>query len=75
VLLGHVVCKHGLLVYPAKIAVIVNLEAETKVRHLCATLGHIGHYQRFMKGYAQITVPMEKLLSRICLDTGVPESI
>jgi hypothetical protein len=26
------------------------------------TLGHIGYYKKFIKGYAKITTPMEKLL-------------
>jgi hypothetical protein len=28
------------------------------------TLGHIGYYKNFIKGYAQITTPMEKLLKK-----------
>jgi hypothetical protein len=36
ILLGHIVCKEGLLVYPAKIAVIVNLPAPTSVKELRA---------------------------------------
>jgi hypothetical protein len=27
-------------------------------------LGHTGYYRKFIKGYAQITVPMEKLLRK-----------
>jgi hypothetical protein len=40
ILLGHIVCKQGLLVDPAKIAVIVNLPAPKTVRQLRAMLGH-----------------------------------
>lgn len=43
ILLGHVVCKQGLMVDPAKIAVIVNLPAPKIVRQLCMTLGHTGY--------------------------------
>lgn len=42
-LLGHVVCKHGLMVDPVKIAVILKLEAPQSVKQLCATLGHMGY--------------------------------
>jgi hypothetical protein len=63
-LLGHVVCKQGLMVDPAKIVVILNLEAPRSVKQLRATLGHTGYYRKFIKSYAQITAPMEKLLKK-----------
>jgi hypothetical protein len=62
--LGHIVCKQGFIVDPAKIAVIVNLTAPKIVYHLRATLGHTGYYRKFIKGYAQITTPMENLLRK-----------
>ena len=40
ILLGHVVCKQGLMVGPAKIVVIVNLEAPRSVKQLHAMPGH-----------------------------------
>jgi hypothetical protein len=58
------VCKQGLLVDPAKIAVIVNLPPPKTVRQLRATLVHTGYYKKFIKGYTQITGPMEKLLRK-----------
>jgi hypothetical protein len=62
ILLGHIVCKQGLLVDPTKIAVIVNFPPPKIVCHLREKLGHTGYYRKFIKGYAQITEPMEKLL-------------
>jgi hypothetical protein len=62
ILLGHVVCRQGLLVEPAKIFVIMNLPLPKSVHHLRATFGHTRYYRKFIKGYAQITVSMEKLL-------------
>ena len=50
------------MVDPTKIAIIVNLPPPNLVRQLCTTLGHTSDYRKFIKGYAQITVPMEKLL-------------
>jgi hypothetical protein len=64
ILLGHIVCKQGLLVDPANTAVIVNLPPPKLVCQLRATLGHTCYYRKFIKGYAQITVSMEKLLKK-----------
>ena len=64
ILLGHIVCRQGLMVDPVKIAIIVNLPPPNLVRQLRTTLGHTGYYRKFIKGYAQITAPMEKLLKR-----------
>lgn len=61
-MLGHLVCKQGLLVGPAKIVVIVDFPPPTVVRQLQATLGHTGYYRKFIRGYTQITSPLEKLL-------------
>ncbi len=62
ILLGHVVCRNILMVDPAKIMIIINLEVPRSVKRLHATLGHIGYYRKFIKSYAHITTPMEKLL-------------
>jgi len=51
-LLGHVVCRHGLMVDPMKITVILNLEVSRSVKQLRATLGHMGYYKKLIKGYA-----------------------
>jgi hypothetical protein len=45
IFLGYIVCKQGLLVDPAKIAVIVNLPPLESVRQLRETLGHIVYYR------------------------------
>ena len=52
------------MVDPAKIAIIVNLPAPNLVKQLRTILGHIGYYIKFIKGYAKITTPMEKLLKK-----------
>jgi len=64
ILLGHVVCKKGLMVDPAKIVVVVNMEAPRSVKQLCSAFGHTGYYRKCIKFYAQITMPMEKLLKK-----------
>jgi hypothetical protein len=65
-LLGHIVCKHGLLVDPSKIAITVDLPPPTLVRQWRTALGHTRYYGKVIKGYAQITTPMEKLLKKDC---------
>lgn len=52
------------MVDPVKIAVTINLEAPQNVKQLCATLNHTGYYNNFIKSYAQINMPMEKLLNK-----------
>jgi hypothetical protein len=52
ILLGHIVRKQGLIVDPAKIAIIVNLPPPKSVCQLRETLGHTGYYRKFIKGYA-----------------------
>jgi hypothetical protein len=58
------VCKQGLLVDPPKISIIVDLPPPTLVRQMHIALGHTRYYKKFIKGYAQITTPMEKLLKK-----------
>jgi hypothetical protein len=64
IFLGHVVCKQGLLVDPMKIDAIVNLPPPNSVRQLRATLGNIGYYRKFIRGYAHINFPMDKFLNK-----------
>jgi hypothetical protein len=64
ILLGYIVCKQGLLVDPAKIAVIVKLPPPKSVRQLKETLGNINYYRKFINGYGKITMPMVKLLNK-----------
>jgi hypothetical protein len=66
VLLGHIVCKKGLLVDPSKISIIVDLPRHTSVKQLCTALGHTGYYKKLIKGYAQITTPKENILKKYC---------
>ena len=64
ILLGHIVCRQGLMVDPANISIIVNLPAPNSVKQLRTMLGHIEYYRKFIKAYAKITTPMEKLLKK-----------
>ena len=63
-LLGHVVCHDRVLVDPSKVAIILDLPPPSLVMQLKSVLGHIGYYRKFIRGYAEITTPMEKLLKK-----------
>jgi hypothetical protein len=63
-LVGHIVCREGVLVDPAKVVVIVNMSPPTSAKQLCSTLGHTGYYHRFIIRYANITAPLENILKK-----------
>ena len=63
-MLGQVVCHDGILVDPAKIAIILDLPPPTTVKQLRSTLENMGYYRKFIKGYAQMTSSPEKLLKK-----------
>eukprot|EP00253_Pinus_taeda_P020560 PITA_20560 len=52
IFVGHVICKKGLMVDPAKIIIILNLEAPRNAKQMRTTLGHTGYYRKFIKAYA-----------------------
>jgi hypothetical protein len=49
---------------PTRIAVIVNLPPPKSMQQLRSTLGHMDYYRKFIKGYAHIIAPMDKLLKK-----------
>jgi hypothetical protein len=55
-----------LLVDPSKISIIVYLPPPTSVKQLCTTPRQTRYYRNFIKGYAQIAAPMEKILKKYC---------
>ena len=63
-ILGHISYKQGLLVDPAKIALILSLPPPINLKQLKATLGHTGYYHKFIYGYAATIAPMERLLRK-----------
>jgi hypothetical protein len=48
---------------PTKVMVILNMPPPTSVRNLHSMLGHTGYYHSFMRRYASIMTPLEKLLN------------
>ncbi|XP_016168704.1 uncharacterized protein LOC107611269 [Arachis ipaensis] len=58
--LGHVVSKQGIAVDPAKVEAVMNWERPTSVTKIRSFLGLVGYYQRFIKGFSQLALPLTK---------------
>ena len=63
-LLGHIVSIHGIMVDPAKVAVIINLPLPDSVTEVRAFLGHVGYYRRYIFAYAILALPLTQLLKK-----------
>ena len=63
-LLGHVVFHDGIMVDSVEFVIILYLPPPTSVTQLRSVLGHTGYYRNFIRGYVEITAPMEKLLKK-----------
>ena len=62
--MGHIICRDGILVDPVKIAIVLDLPLPTLVMQIRLVLGDKGYYMNFIRGYAMIIAPMEKLLKK-----------
>jgi hypothetical protein len=63
-LLGHIVCREGVLVDPTKVVVIMNMPPPMSAKQLCSMLGHTWYYRKFIRRYANITAPLENILKK-----------
>lgn len=63
-LLGHIICKTGLKTDSDKVRVIVEMEAPTDITQVKSFLRHIGYYRRFIKNFARVWYPLDKLTWR-----------
>lgn len=61
--LGHVVSAEGLSPNPNKIKAVQEFPVPTNITGVKAFLG-LNYYRRFVKGFAQIASPLNKLLSK-----------
>ena len=62
--LGHIVSAEGIIVYPAKIEVVVNWKLPRSATEVRSFLGLEGYYRRFEKGFSVIASPLTKLLRK-----------
>ena len=59
--LGHLVNQNGILVDPAKIEAIMRWEVPRSPTEIRSLLGLDGYYQRFVKYFSKIVVPLNRL--------------
>ncbi|KAL2631182.1 hypothetical protein R1flu_015868 [Riccia fluitans] len=62
VLLGHIISKDGLLLDPAKIDAILQMEAPGDLKGVQCFIGAVGYYRRFIRDFAHIALPLFGLL-------------
>jgi hypothetical protein len=65
--LGHVINKDSVAVDPSKVEAVMKWERPTNVTEIRSFLGLAGYYQRFIKGFFQIAIPLTKMTRK-----GVP---
>jgi hypothetical protein len=59
--LGHVIDKHGIAMDPTKVQAIVKWSSPKNVHEVCSFLGLASFYQKFIKGFSGIAVPLTNL--------------
>ena len=60
----HIVWKQGLKTDPDKVRVILEMQPSTNVTEVNSFLGHIGYYRRFIKNFAKVSYPLDRLICK-----------
>lgn len=60
--LGYVVDKNGLHSNPERVSAVVNYSRPSNVTEIKRFIGMVGWYQRFIKGYSDLIVPLNELI-------------
>ena len=61
--LGHIVSAKGIETDPKKIKAVKDWRTPKTVTDIRSFLGFTNHYQRFIKGYAKVSRPLNSLIS------------
>ncbi|GJS71485.1 pol protein [Tanacetum coccineum] len=64
VFLGHIVSADGITMDPTKVEAITKWLRPMKVTEVRSFLGLAGYYQRFMKGFSLLALPLTKLMQK-----------
>ena len=64
VVLGHIVGRDGVKVDPEKTRAVSNLAPPADVKELRQFLGLAGYYRRFVRGFSEISAPLDRLLRK-----------
>lgn len=70
--LGHIVSRDGISTDPSKVEAVRSWPRPKNISDLRSFLGFSGYYRRFVKGYSQISYPLNQLLKG-CITTGKSE--
>jgi hypothetical protein len=63
-ILGHLVEEGKVKPVPGKLEAIQKLRPPTSAKQVKSFLGLVGFYRRFVKGFAKISAPLVRLLSK-----------
>src|SRR5260370_35875234 len=70
---GFILSPNGLQMDPSKVSAIMEWLEPWKVKDMQAFLGFTNFYQRFIHGYAELTLPLTKLCKKNTLCFGKEE--
>ena len=59
--LGHVISKGGIAVDPSKVDAVMKWGTPELVFEIRSFLGLVGYYQRFIKGFSRLALPLTRL--------------
>ena len=62
--LGHIISKHGIKADPAKTSAVTTFPVPKDPSEVRSFLGLCNYYRRFVKGYANMAAPLNRLLQK-----------